>query len=64
MNETMQWKLLLQTNFSKSWPTLWKFAKIGTDDRYNKVKKSTKFWSNADIFDVDMMSSNFWRHVG
>ena len=32
--------------------------KIGTDNRYNKVKKSTKFQSNVDIFDVDMTSSN------
>ena len=36
-----------------------KLVKIGTDDRYNSVKKSTKFQSNADIFDGDMTSSNF-----
>ena len=36
-----------------------KLAPIDTDDCYNKVKKSTKFQSNADIFDGDMSSSNF-----
>ena len=29
------------------------------DDCYNKVKESTKFQSNTDIFDRDMTSSNF-----
>ena len=45
--------------FCKSRSTLWKLVKIATDDRYNKVKKSKKFKSNADIFDGDMTSSNF-----
>ena len=31
-------------------------AKNGTDDCYNKVQKSTKFQSNADIFDGDITS--------
>ena len=34
-------------------------AKIGTDDRYNKVIKSTKFKRHSEIFDGDMTSSNF-----
>ena len=34
-------------------------VKINTDDRYNKIRKATKFQSNADIFDADMTSSNF-----
>ena len=36
-----------------------KLVKIGTNYCYTKVKKSTKFQSNADIFDGDMTSSNF-----
>ena len=38
---------------------LMKLAKIGTEDCYNKVKKSAKYRSNADIFYEDMTSSNF-----
>ena len=40
--------------FCKSRSTLWKLAKIGTDDPYNKVKKSTKFYNVIKL----------WRHVG
>ena len=36
-----------------------KSRKIGTDDCYDEAKKSTKFQSNADIFDGDMTPSNF-----
>ena len=36
-----------------------KTHKIGADDRYNKVKKSTKFQGKADLFDRDILSSNF-----
>ena len=36
-----------------------KTRKIDTDDCYDKVKKSKKFQSNADIFDKDITSSNF-----
>ena len=33
--------------------------KICTDNFHNRVKNSTKFQSNADIFEGDMTSSNF-----
>ena len=35
-----------------------KTIKIGIDDRYNKVKKSTKFQSNAENFDRDDVIKN------
>ena len=55
--------------FCKSRSTSWKLTKINTDERYDKIKMSTKRQSNADIFGRDMTSSNFdvmsdnlWHH--
>ena len=62
------WRKFLPTNsFARQsfarLGTLRELAKIGTDNCYTKVKKSTKFQSNDDIFDGNkVMSDNLWRH--
>ena len=57
-----------QSTLCKPQSTLWKLTKIGTDDCYNKFKKSTKVQSNAYILDgdmtsnIDVISHALWRH--